>query len=413
MSYTRAQWATAMLQAAGNKNPDPKVVEWVVNWTRYETATGSGAAYNLLNTTQGAPGSSRFNSVGVQNFVTFAQGTQTNARVLANGRYPTLLDALKNNKTAPLGISGAPSAAVNKQLSIWGTGAKAAIFAQNLGAGMNDQFSGVASGSAPAIQAGRANTYPRGQCTWWADERFHQLSGYYVPWSGNAKDWATLARKYQGWVVSNAPQAGAIIVLQPGVQGADKTFGHVAVVEQVNLDLSVRTSDQNWAGITYPNTTYVNFKLGAGVSFITVSNQSNSPIGSRGSTPEQSDQVAALMNAIGAFFGGAPFVPIDSVLNQVHTTLVDNPGFYGIALAIDEVNQFPGYQNLATGPFDVIGVIRSVGASVTDNSPAFFIRGTLVGLGLFILILLITKVALAVGEPVLQGASAILPLIGA
>src|SRR5436309_741561 len=33
---------------------------------------------------------------------------------------------------------------------------------------------------------GTSNPYPRGQCTWWADQRYHQIHGYYVPWRTNA-----------------------------------------------------------------------------------------------------------------------------------------------------------------------------------------------------------------------------------
>ena len=69
MTYTREQWARGFLAAAGNKEPNIKIVEWVANWSRFETEAGGGAAYNLLNTIQGAPGATKFNTAGVRNFV--------------------------------------------------------------------------------------------------------------------------------------------------------------------------------------------------------------------------------------------------------------------------------------------------------------------------------------------------------
>src|SRR5262252_6067114 len=136
MSYTRQQWASDFLAAIGNTAPDPLVINWVVGWTRYETSAGAGAAYNLLNTTQTEPGSTPFNSVGVQNFTSYTQGVQANAHVLENGLYPDLLAALAHNDVAEL---SAPSAAIRNELSTWGTGYKNWGFSA---AGANDSFSG-------------------------------------------------------------------------------------------------------------------------------------------------------------------------------------------------------------------------------------------------------------------------------
>ena len=118
-----------------------------------------------------------------------------------------------------------------------------------------------------SLPSASSNTYPLGQCTWWACQRFYELTGLYIPWKGNAKDWTALAQQ-AGYSVSNTPHVGDIAVLQPGVQGADNVYGHVAVVEKVNADGTVTTSDQNWAGITYPHTTTVKFNVGPGISFI-------------------------------------------------------------------------------------------------------------------------------------------------
>ena len=83
-----------------------------------------------------------------------------------------------------------------------------------------------------------------GECTYWADYRYHQMTGYYVDWIGNAWQWKYGAIA-AGWIVSTTPHYPSIIVLQPGVQGASY-YGHVAVVEKINPDGSVLTSNMNW-----------------------------------------------------------------------------------------------------------------------------------------------------------------------
>jgi surface antigen len=112
---------------------------------------------------------------------------------------------------------------------------------------------------------GTGNGYPQGQCTYYADSRYHELTGYYVPWSGNARDWATQALAY-GWTVSSTPIVPSIVCLQAGIQGADGTYGHVGVVESIGKG-TVIASNQNWG--PYPaNVTDVTFSVGPGVSFI-------------------------------------------------------------------------------------------------------------------------------------------------
>lgn len=112
---------------------------------------------------------------------------------------------------------------------------------------------------------GIGNHFFFGQCTYWASMRYYQLTGMWVPWLGNAWQWNAGAQQ-SGWVVSVTPHLHAIIVLQPGVEGAGG-YGHVAIVEQVNPDGSVVTSNFNWAGAWGIRTTVV-FKPGAGVTFV-------------------------------------------------------------------------------------------------------------------------------------------------
>ena len=116
---------------------------------------------------------------------------------------------------------------------------------------------------------GALNHFAYGQCTYYASMRYHQLTGQWVPWLGNAYQWAYEAPGF-GWTVSPTPRAPSIIVLGPGVQGAG-WFGHVAIVESINPDGSVVTSGWNWYG-TYgggwARLSVVTFRPGSGVSFV-------------------------------------------------------------------------------------------------------------------------------------------------
>ncbi|GHO49442.1 CHAP domain-containing protein [Ktedonospora formicarum] len=131
-------------------------------------------------------------------------------------------------------------------------------------------YNNTTNNSGGALAGGTSNHGAYGQCTYWASYRFHQLFGVWVPWYGNAWEWDSGARQY-GYHVSASPSVGAIIVLQPGVQGAGGV-GHVAIVESINSDGSVHTSNYNWYnnGGGFATLSYWDFYPGAGVSFITL-----------------------------------------------------------------------------------------------------------------------------------------------
>lgn len=114
------------------------------------------------------------------------------------------------------------------------------------------------------------NPFPKGECTWYASQRMHELTGCFVPWDGNAKDWVNNAPSF-GWIVQLVPVIAAIICLQPGVQLADGTFGHVAVVESVRSDGACVCSTMNWGTTAAQRQSIrsVTFFPGKGVSFIT------------------------------------------------------------------------------------------------------------------------------------------------
>ncbi len=127
---------------------------------------------------------------------------------------------------------------------------------------------GSAASTAAGGQVSAANLVIRatpGQCTYWADYRYWQLTGYEVPWAGNADLYAWQASSY-GWINTTVPIVGSIIVLQPGVQGAGYGTGHVGIVEGINADGSLYVSSWNIVG---PGIlTYSTYYTGPGVSFV-------------------------------------------------------------------------------------------------------------------------------------------------
>lgn len=87
--------------------------------------------------------------------------------------------------------------------------------------------SGRAIGATEAANSGAA-----GQCTWGAKEKFYEATGLRPAIYGNALDWDTSAAA-NGWSTVLDAQARSIVVFEPGVQGADPTYGHVAWVDSV------------------------------------------------------------------------------------------------------------------------------------------------------------------------------------
>jgi surface antigen len=121
--------------------------------------------------------------------------------------------------------------------------------------------------SASMLQGSAGNAFPYGQCTWWANQRYYQLHGSFVPWRTNANAFQWVARAIEsGWHVSGIPIVGAIMVLQPAVDGA-YGLGHVGVVEQILPDGRVMASSMNW-GNQPSMVTQATYVLGPGVSFI-------------------------------------------------------------------------------------------------------------------------------------------------
>ncbi len=121
--------------------------------------------------------------------------------------------------------------------------------------------------SGPSPAQGVGNFFPQGQCTWWANQRYFQLHGVYVPWMSQSDAWQWQARASDfHWQVSGTPNVGDIMDLQPWVEGA-YGLGHVAVVERVLSNGDVIASNLNWGASPW-QVTDVEFTPGPGVAFI-------------------------------------------------------------------------------------------------------------------------------------------------
>lgn len=78
----------------------------------------------------------------------------------------------------------------------------------------------------------------------------------------------------------------------------------------------------------------------------------------------------------------------------VHNTLVQYPGFYGIAAALDEAEQFPGLYNTNANPYVGGGLnpanavydwTTSIVGTIVGNTLPIVIRGALISLGIFMI----------------------------
>lgn len=138
---------------------------------------------------------------------------------------------------------------------------------------VNDGYDPFAYGGQVVTDGKTSLPWPVGQCTFWSNEYYHQLTKYWVAWSGNADQWVAGAQK-AGWDVAQTPPPSvpSIIVLMPYVQGASG-YGHVAVVTGIvpnSNPMIVHTSNMNWwaNGGGWDRVSEVDFTVGVGVWFI-------------------------------------------------------------------------------------------------------------------------------------------------
>lgn len=109
------------------------------------------------------------------------------------------------------------------------------------------------SGSAGTSSSGQGtsngdvgNRYVAGQCTWYAYNRRKEMGIGTPSFLHNGGEWYINAPSY-GLRVDHTPQVGAALSFYPGQDGADGTYGHVAVVEAVNGNV-ILISEMNVKG---------------------------------------------------------------------------------------------------------------------------------------------------------------------
>ncbi|HLQ33475.1 MAG TPA: CHAP domain-containing protein [Chloroflexota bacterium] len=113
-----------------------------------------------------------------------------------------------------------------------------------------------------AMAAAPVNHFYWGQCTWWAA---HTRSDIGAVVFGNAANW-TRSAQAAGLKTGDAPAPDAIVVYQPGVQGAWGTghVGHVNAVDPDGYHFRVDEMNYPWAGVMTQRVSHA----GPGVTFI-------------------------------------------------------------------------------------------------------------------------------------------------
>lgn len=115
-------------------------------------------------------------------------------------------------------------------------------------------------GASLFVQPTPTEAYARCNCTAYAVSRRPDL-----PMTlGHAKTWAFRAKKL-GFPVDAKPRVGDIMVLQPGVQGASRLYGHVAYVTGVRGSRVFVREMNGGGGCRILND---EFRTGRGVLFI-------------------------------------------------------------------------------------------------------------------------------------------------
>jgi phage-related protein len=91
-------YITAMLADMGAPATAANI-QSILAWSRREFPSWPPAAtWNLMATTQAAPGATNFNSVGVKNYPDPTTGARANAQTLLNGLYPNIVADLRSGK---------------------------------------------------------------------------------------------------------------------------------------------------------------------------------------------------------------------------------------------------------------------------------------------------------------------------
>ena len=162
-----------------------------------------------------------------------------------------LVDANENGQDQPQGATEAPAA----DSAGWSLGdTNASIDASKLSQALADNPNVaklvdqdralLPAGFDPNHDTGDTGcAYEFSQCTWWAYTRRHQLGLPVGSYFGNGQNWAASARAHGYWVDDTPRHVGDIMVFRAGQEGSSPVYGHVAIVEAINADGSITTSE--------------------------------------------------------------------------------------------------------------------------------------------------------------------------
>ncbi|MBZ1509274.1 phage tail tip lysozyme [Leuconostoc mesenteroides] len=112
------------------------------------------------------------------------------------------------------------------------------------------------------------NTYAFGQCTWYVYNRMQELGTPVENGLGNGADWSKKA-KTKGYKTDIQPHVGWTVSFSQGADGADATYGHVAVVEAISDDKKhFLVSECNVVSSGSGTVSFRELTAGTGVTFI-------------------------------------------------------------------------------------------------------------------------------------------------
>ncbi|WP_273713934.1 phage tail tip lysozyme [Leuconostoc mesenteroides] len=112
------------------------------------------------------------------------------------------------------------------------------------------------------------NTYTFGQCTWYVYNHMQELGTPVDNGLGNGADWGKNA-KAKGYKTDSQPHVGWAVSFSQGADGADATYGHVAVVEAISDDKKhFLVSECNVVSSGSGTVSFRELTAGTGVTFI-------------------------------------------------------------------------------------------------------------------------------------------------
>lgn len=175
MAVNSYQWSVDLLKKLGNPNPTDNTIAFVGGWSRAEFGySGPGqCTYNFLATTQPYGSAGNCNAAGVKSYGSYQDSLNATAQVLNNGRYPSLLHALKTNDENGLGFHNHSIAAnVQGDLSVWSSGARLPVNASyinniwQLSSGKSDATTDTSPISTQSQAANATPGLPGGCAPW-------------------------------------------------------------------------------------------------------------------------------------------------------------------------------------------------------------------------------------------------------